>query len=221
MKNPSEYVCRNCSFDPFCWNKETTQARHILKQTRQLKSQSLLYRKNDPFQSFYVVRSGILKAYDIGIEGRERITHFYFPGEVIGFESIQKMTVSFSVEALKETVLCEIPLDTVLNLTTQISLQRTLLQLASQRMNRGSYLTLFYAEQRLAGFFIDLAERQNSQTLILLMSRQAIGNYLGLAGETVIRIMKQFEQKNLILADKKKIHLRDTPKLQWIIQGGL
>ena len=45
------------------------------------------------------------------------------------------------------------------------------------------------------------------------MSRQEIGNYLGLAVETVSRIFTRFQKNGLIAVDKKILSIKDKDAL--------
>jgi CRP/FNR family transcriptional regulator len=50
------------------------------------------------------------------------------------------------------------------------------------------------------------------------MSRLDIGNYLGLAEETVIRILKRFQEAGLISTDRRNVRLNDIPRLSALAQ---
>jgi len=53
----------------------------------------------------------------------------------------------------------------------------------------------------------------------LSMSRNEIGNYLGLAVETVSRVFTRFQQNQLIAAEGKEVHILDPIQL-WALAGG-
>jgi CRP/FNR family transcriptional regulator len=53
------------------------------------------------------------------------------------------------------------------------------------------------------------------------MSRNEIGNYLGLAVETVSRVFTRFQQSNLIAADGKEIQILDPAQLCALAGGNL
>ncbi|MCX7179406.1 MAG: helix-turn-helix domain-containing protein [Proteobacteria bacterium] len=63
------------------------------------------------------------------------------------------------------------------------------------------------------------ASRNYSGTQFRLsMSRLDIGNYLGLAEETVIRILRRFQAAGLISADRRNVRLNDIQRLSAIAQ---
>jgi CRP/FNR family transcriptional regulator len=74
------------------------------------------------------------------------------------------------------------------------------------------------AEERLAAFLISLSARFQHRGFSpnqfnLSMSRGDIGNYLGLALETVSRLFTRFQNEELLRVDRKHIELLDREKL--------
>ena len=55
----------------------------------------------------------------------------------------------------------------------------------------------------------------------LPMSRQEIGNYLGLTIETVSRFLSRFQSSGLIDINRKEIRINDLPALHEICDGNL
>jgi CRP/FNR family transcriptional regulator len=51
------------------------------------------------------------------------------------------------------------------------------------------------------------------------MSRHEIGNYLGLAVETVSRLFTRFQEESLLQVERKHVQLLDLPRLYDIVQG--
>ncbi|MEE9423535.1 MAG: helix-turn-helix domain-containing protein, partial [Methylococcales bacterium] len=84
------------------------------------------------------------------------------------------------------------------------------------------------ADEKLATFFLNISSRMKQRNwkeleFNLSMPRQDIANYLGLAVETVSRLMTQFHDKGLIEVDKRNIKINDIDKLKGIVsncQGG-
>ena len=74
------------------------------------------------------------------------------------------------------------------------------------------------AEERVATFLVKLSQRFKARgysetTFRLSMSRNEIGNYLGLAVETVSRIFTRFQKNNLLLVEGKEVHIEDIDQL--------
>lgn len=198
----------------------------VAKQSLQLKRKELLYSYRDTFKCIYAVNAGAVKTFQIDMNGQERILNFYLPGEVIGLEAIQSGYYPYSAIAIAPTTLCEIPFNHLLDYIADYSaLQRHVIITLGYRINQGQYVTAPGAEQRLAAFILDINKRINHDNqhacMELPMSRYDIGNYLGLAPETISRIFTRFQHAELIQVQQKKISLLNTTKLQWIAQDGM
>ncbi len=81
------------------------------------------------------------------------------------------------------------------------------------------------ADERLATYLIGLSSRfakrsYSSTEFNLSMSRSDIGNYLGMAEETVCRVLARFEQEGLISMQRRLVRLKDIEKLTAVAQGG-
>lgn len=74
------------------------------------------------------------------------------------------------------------------------------------------------ASKRLGDFLLELIYRlelsRNKPVLLHLpMSRADMANYLGLAPETVSRVLSKYQKHGLILAKKQKIQINDLEQL--------
>lgn len=218
--------CSNCGFLPFCsldggiphWLNQISSA---VKQYHVLKTKQTLFLPQNKFHNLYAIKSGSLKTFEVDKEGNELIRGFYFTGEILGFEAIASGTYLFSAIALSETIVCEIPYNHCLELlNSNSSLQKHLLYLFSQKLMVGSYLNFVTAEQRLAAFLIDLFQRlqvsEQHMEFTLPMSRQDIGNYLGLTAETISRLFSQFKKNRIISIEHKKIQFFQLDQLKLI-----
>lgn len=223
--------CQHCMMMPMCSHKiSPTSCEHrttpVVTRTHDLKRRELLYSYRDDFNCLFAVNSGALKTFHIDMNGQERIHQFYLPGEIIGLDAIHVGHHPYSAIALTQASVCEIPFDNLTNfIAATPNLQKQLFTSLSHRINVNHYVTASTAEQRLAGFLQDINNRlQHHSTQAefeLPMSRYDIGNYLGLAPETISRLFTRFQQAALINVQNKKIHLIDPNKLQWIAQEGM
>ncbi|TAK77619.1 MAG: cyclic nucleotide-binding domain-containing protein [Gammaproteobacteria bacterium] len=217
---PSYLSCTRCTFAPFCLTEEHRAA----KQFRTLERNETLCLPKNKFQNLYVVQHGALKTYQTEADGKELIRGFYFANEILGYEAIYTGHYLFSAVALAETLVCEIPYNHFLeSLQSKPALQKRILYLISRQLNVGSYLLSTTAEQRLAAFLIDLSVRLHPLEMklefLLPMSRQDIGNYLGLTAETISRIFSRLQKNNIVSIDHKKIHLLQPEKLKQMVDG--
>ena len=72
-------------------------------------------------------------------------------------------------------------------------------------------------KERLAEILLMMANDfgiEEDGTLKLNISREDLGNFVGTATETVIRLLSEYRNEGLVDAKKRKIKLLDIPKLK-------
>jgi len=156
---------------------------------------SEIYGQGEKAGSFYRVEFGAVRVYRLLSDGRRQISAFHLAGEMFGFEA--DATHHFFAEAIVSTgihVFCP---------STGVDFSRELLPLALRGMTRAQEHLLVLGRQnaieRVAAFLVDMAERQGGLNEVELpMSRQDIGDYLGLTIETVSRIFSRLRAKGII-----------------------
>ena len=107
-------------------------------------------------------------------------------------------------------------------------LQQQLLNLVSHEITKDHTMLLLLArrnaEQKLATFLINLSGRYKARgysanNFDLTMSRYDIGNYLGLADETVSRLISKLRDQKIINAERKKISILNHDMLCKVAEG--
>lgn len=201
----------------------------IVKRARPLHRGDFLFREGDKFRSLYVVKTGSVKTFAPSQEGGEQVLGFHLPGEIIGLDAIDKDVHACSARILETSAICEIPFARLEDLTANIpSLQHQMYRLLSKEISQDTDMLLLLgkknAEERLAAFLLSLSQRLHKRGLspldfYLSMSRHEIGNYLGLAVETVSRLFTRFQEDGLMQVDRKHIQLLDLPALEALVKG--
>lgn len=201
----------------------------IVKRARPLHRGDFLFREGDKFRSLYVVKTGSVKTFAPSQEGGEQVLGFHLPGEIIGLDAIDKDVHACSARVLETSAICEIPFVRLEELTANIpSLQHQMYRLLSKEIGQDTDMLLLLgkknAEERLAAFLLSLSQRLHKRGLspsdfYLSMSRHEIGNYLGLAVETVSRLFTRFQEDGLMQVDRKHIQLLDLPALEALVKG--
>lgn len=226
--------CSDCGIYQLCLPTSIGQADmdlldKIVKNRRIFKRGDYLYRLNHPFHSVYAIRSGSVKTYVLMDDGRLQITGFHIAGELLGLSAVNTRVYSCEARALETTSVCEIPFDRLEELGQQVpSLQYQMLRIMSREIAHNQELMLLLgkknAEERLATYLMSLssrfAKRSYSATEFnLSMSRGDIGNYLGMAEETVCRVLARFEQDGLISMQRRLVRLKDVDRLSMVARG--
>lgn len=227
-------TCSNCNLQELCLprglNSEgMKKLDHVVKGSRPIHKDKYIFRGDDTFQAFYAVRSGSVKVYILDESGEEQIIGFYFPGEILGFDAVEEHKHSCFAVALETTTVCSIPYDKISEISKEIpELQDQMFRLMSRELSKENKLLLTIskrnAEERIATFLVSLSSRfhklgYSATEFNLPMSRQDIGNYLGLTIETVSRLFTKFQRNGLLKIDKKSICLVDLPTLHAICNG--
>jgi len=224
-------ACRNCSLISLCLPmglspEDVDQLDAIVKRNRPLHRGDHLFRQGDNFQCIYVVKTGTVKTFDPGEDGSEQVLGFHLPGEMIGLDAIETGLHHCSAKILETTAVCEIPFNRLEELSSTIpSLQHQMYRLLSREIGHDEdMLTLLgkrNAEERLASFLLSLSGRFQRRgfspsDFYLSMSRHEIGNYLGLAVETVSRLFTRFQDDGLLKVERKHVQLVDIERLKHI-----
>lgn len=199
-----------------------------VKGRRKLKKGDFLYRAGDPFHSLFAIRSGSTKTCEIAADGSVQITGFHLPGELLGIDAISSEKHPCDVIALEPTELCDLPFAKLETMARALpGLQHQLFRLMSREIVEEETQLLMLgrmkAEERLATFLLSIARRYQrlglSQTdLRLPMSRQDLGDYLGLALETVSRLFSRFQEAKLISVQGRSIKLLDMTRLKGVVE---
>jgi len=231
--SPLNRGCNECSLSQLCLpiavnQEEIDRLEDIIKQGRILNRGEYIFKQGTPFASCFAVRSGAIKTYSLSEEGEEQVNGFYLPGEIIGLDSINTNSYSCSAKALERTSVCEIPLDKLESLATQIpTLQHHFFQLMSREIQESRQLSMLLskntAEERIASLLLNLSSRFKRRKLSstefrLPMPRNDIGNYLGLAVETVSRVFTRFQNKGYITVQGREVTINDLEALQQVLR---
>jgi CRP-like cAMP-binding protein len=179
---------------------------------------SEIYGENEPADYLYKILSGTVRTYKVLVDGRRQIGAFHLPGDIFGFETGDEHT--FSAEAITDCKIIVIKRSAVLALAardTEVAREMwTLTARELQRVQEHSLVLIKNAEERVAGFLLEMADRvPTGATVELPMSRQDIADYLGLTIETVSRTLKILEDAAAIeVAKRRRILLRNRSALR-------
>ncbi|RMO88744.1 Fumarate and nitrate reduction regulatory protein [Pseudomonas syringae pv. philadelphi] len=228
--------CKDCSLAPLCLPlslnmDDMDSLDQIVKRGRPLKKGEFLFRQGDTFESVYAVRSGALKTFNISDSGEEQLTGFHLPSELLGMSGMDAEAYPVSAQALETTSVCEIPFERLDELSAQLpQLRRQLMRVMSREIRDDQQMMLLLskktADERIATFLVNLSARFRARGFSanqfrLSMSRNEIGNHLGLAVETVSRVFTRFQQNELVRAEGKEIHILAPVELCALAGGAM
>ena len=178
---------------------------------------SEIYGEQEPAEYLYQIISGTVRTYRMLDNGRRQISAFYFPGDVFGIEA-GDVHLSSADAICDAQILVAKRSALMARAEHEKSLARQLWMLTVrelQRVQEHSLALIKSAEERVAGFLIEMAGRNAGGAAVELpMSRQDIADYLGLTIETVSRTFSQFAQSGTIaLENSRRVQLCNRPAL--------
>ena len=131
--------------------------------------------------------------------------------------------------ALEDSQVCVIPYQQLEDLSRELSdLQHHFHKIMSREIVRDHGVMLLLgsmrAEERLAAFLLNLTQRLrlrgfSARSLVLRMTREEIGSYLGLKLETVSRAFSRFQEDGILSVKQRQIEVLDPQALQRIVNG--
>ena len=200
----------------------------IVKKHYLLQPGEHLYNIGDPGKAIYAVRSGTIKTYIPTNEGDEQVLGFYLPRELLGFEAFSHENFNSAAVAVETSDVCELPFDALEQLCEEVKGLREQIDklIGREFCNDHTMLLLLgkrHGEQRLASFLLSISRRLQKRGFSpkefnLTMSRRDIGNYLGLAEETISRLFTRFQDEAIVRVERKHLTIQDMDKLQALIE---
>jgi CRP/FNR family transcriptional regulator len=231
---PFKVACSSCNLRELCLpvglNRENLDRLDSLVATRrQVGRGDTLFRAGDEFQSLFAVRTGFFKTCVSSEDGRDQVTGFQMAGELLGLDGISTDNHTCDAVALEDSQVCVIPYDQLEGLSREFSeLQHQFHKIMSREIVRDHGVMLLLgsmrAEERLAAFLLNLTQRLQARgfsasALILRMTREEIGSYLGLKLETVSRTFSKFQDDGILDVKQRQIRILDQDKLQGLVNG--
>jgi CRP/FNR family transcriptional regulator len=226
--------CSNCSLSELCLphgmsHDDMDELDKIVRRQQPYQPGQHIFRAGDRGQSLFAVRSGALKSYCTTEDGDEQVLGFTLPGEVVGLDGMNDGCYASSSVVLETSSVCELPYDSLEEMCHLLpGLNRQMMRVVSKEISSDQGMLLLLgkrtAEDRLAAFLLSMSSRYHSRGLSptefnLPMSRQDIGNYLGLAIETVSRLFANFQKNQLLTVSRRQIVLTDLPRLRAMVEG--
>lgn len=221
-------ACNNCGIYQLCVplgldQDDLSLLESIVKRKAVYKRGEILFRPGEPLDFLYAIRSGSVKTYVSTDDGRVQITGFHIAGELLGLSALASGRYTTEAKALETISVCKVELSRLDEIVREMpSLQYQMLRIMSGQIRQDEEQMLLLgkrsAEERLAEYLIGLSRRFASRNYSgtqfrLSMSRLDIGNYLGIAEETVCRILGRFQDDGLITTDRRQVCLKDIKRL--------
>lgn len=226
---PDSTRCSTCMLSELCLplgmaRNDVAKLDELIKERIRVPKGAALFHLGDKTEAVYGIRSGTLKTQLEDASGQVQITGFLLPGEILGMDGLVDNTHVSHAIALEDSEVCVIKLDEMDRLSLHLPvLQQQFRRLMSKEINRSHQLVMslgaLRSEQRLAAFLLNLSHRLSAlgyspYEFVLRMSREEIGNYLGLTLETVSRLFSRFAREGLLHIHQREVHILDMQALR-------
>lgn len=224
--------CCNCAARENCLRSllpGKEDAGRVCVASRVQEGQSL-YRAGAAFTTLYVLQSGSFKSVGVGMDGLPKLTGIHLPGEIVGAEGLAGARQTRSMIALEEARVCAIPFEGLRALGRRHpELQRWIHRVMGRTMvirskTINGLRRCGRADERLAAFLLDLAERLAGagpvrEEIRLPITRREIGSHLGVDRATVSRAFAGMERAGLLRVSGKEVQLVDRRRLAELARG--
>lgn len=227
-KKHINHSCATCSnFKSSVWSQlSMTELQKVDSQKicQQLKKGSIFLQEGAFPMGVYCITQGKVKIYRRG-DGRDQIIKVVGPGELLGYKSLlAEETYPVSAEALEDVHLCFVPKATFLeSLYSSSSFSHKILKMACKELEVMTESITNMAQktvrERTAATLLLLNQTYGSDSLIegsspINMRREDIASIVGTATETLIRLLADFKQENLIQIEGRKVTIQNAQGLR-------
>jgi CRP/FNR family nitrogen fixation transcriptional regulator len=204
---------------PIC---DPLDAMESLATTVQYRRGQEIYAQEDPAEYWYRVVRGTVRKCAIKADGRRQIVDFLLPGDLFGLNTRREHR--FAVEAVTDgTVVARYPrrkIERHADFDPRIGrrIREAAFEAISRSQTRMVILGRMSAIEKVGAFLIEMAERTGQgvpEGVVLSMSRYDIGDYLGLASETVSRTLSELRQAGAIRFEgMHRVRILDSKALE-------
>jgi CRP/FNR family transcriptional regulator len=225
-------ACSNCNLRELCMplgltDTELDRLDAVVASRRKVKRGDILFRHGEKFTSLYAIRTGFFKTCVASEDGRDQVTGFQMAGEVIGLDGIVNDQHTCNAVALEDAEVCVMPFERIEELSREINaLQRHVHKIMSREIVRENGVMLLLgsmrAEERVAAFLLNLVQRLHARgfsqhELVLRMTREEIGSYLGLKLETVSRTFSKFVEDGIVEVKQRHVRIVNIDALKDLV----
>lgn len=171
---------------------------------RHFKKGETIFGDGDPLDYLYIVHQGRVKIYQLFESGKEQLLRIVEPGEFMGELALfTEKTLDSYAEALEKTEICLIHRRDMQSLMQEYpTIAIKILEQFSNRLDQTEKLvgelSAKDVEARIAGYILELANKNDSDEIILPMSKKDLASYLGTTQETVSRRLSSFQMNGWI-----------------------
>jgi len=207
------------------FNDLTNDEQNILQShmvTLKYKKGQIVFQEGAFATGVYILKKGKIKKFKTGVDGKEQIFYICKEGEILGYHALlSEECYSDSAVTMENCIVSIIPKEyfiKVLNSSSALSnhLLKNLSHEFGVLINTISVLAQKSVGERLALMLLILKDkyRENGvEEVNIILSRDDLANLIGTAKETLVRLLRDFKNEQLIKTEGQAIMLLDIKTL--------
>jgi len=199
-----------------------------LARVRSLRAGEALFAEGEPARAFYFVKSGAVKLYRLGREGREQVLHHLGPGRSFAEAAVLSMP-AYPAHALAletPTELVEIagaPFRALLARDGElaVAMVSSLSMWLAGLADRIEELSLTSAAARLAHHLLRRPARREGEALAipLEMAKKELAQHLAMTPETLSRVLRRWQDAGVVRSEGARLVVLDEDRLDALAEG--
>lgn len=177
-----------------------------------------LFMEGEKAHGLFLIRSGVVKIYKVGENGREQIIHLSYPGDSVAeLPLFDDGPYPSSAAALEDTELLYIPCQSLMEIMdSRPELYKQIVRVLAGRMRKlvelVEDLSLRQVKQRLARLI--LKESNGKNTFILTFTNDEIAARLGSVRDVISRTFSALQNDDLITLSGRHITILNRARLE-------
>ena len=189
-----------------------------------IKKGTILFKAGDPANTFYCIKSGLVRTYRLSGQGKEQTFRIKTTGDWVGCRDVILSDIYYyAAVCMNDVQACAFPKSVINELNTDPIFQHELLvQMAKFWRDSENQIYSLGTKQihsKLAEFLITFYKSNNCQEEVTLtVTREIIASFIGTTTESVIRSLSDFKAREWIDIDKNKILFKNVNAIQSIAE---
>lgn len=230
MISENQNTCRTC---PFRWENFDTLTNEELDLVNQNRSEArfkageIIFKQGSPTSNAIFISTGIGKAYMEGFDNKNIIFSLVTPGWLIaGPGAYVDNRHHYSFAAITDVTVCFVDINIIKELVHRnpIFAEGYLKDVSRKSLNTFNKLASLTQKKmhgRLAEGIIYLSEQiYKANEFNCILSRQELGELTGMTKESVVRLLKEFNDEGIVKVDNTQMEILNLTKLKKIMVSG-
>ncbi|MGN1141732.1 MAG: Crp/Fnr family transcriptional regulator [Oliverpabstia sp.] len=192
-----------------------------------LRAGNVLYTQDDQSSNLYLVKSGRVRMFYIGENGKEITYRIIGEGQLIGEAAFLSHLQQATISAVTDTTLVTCSIQSLYpHIYRHSELNRIIFELLTenyiQLCNQIKRLTINDSTKRVASYLVDLTENDHEELgiidHILPYTQEELSVCLNLHRTTVSKVLADFAKRGLVRLGYRKLQVTDLEGLRDVLQ---